>query len=352
MDSASTQADSLSGDFDGSEDVFAGYGLLSVDLDKTKNVLAGIRYEVTETSYGANERTPAGLYRWVKGGRNYDNFLPGVHFNWRPSNKWVVRAAWTNTLSRPNYADLAPRRTVDAIQDTGATTYAGSISTGNPDLKPYESMNFDVSLEYYLSNSGIASIGVFHKKIDNPVYSRQTFQQNIVLDGLTYRTLATTAPQNADSGKISGLELNYQQFFKFLPSPFDGFGINLNYTVTDSSVKTFSRADKLPFIKQSDRIANAALFFEKYGWEARVALSYNSDYLDTIGLDREQDAYIRGRMPIDAKISYRINSTFKVFAEFLNLSEEPLREYNGDRRRENDYEIYQWKARFGVNFTL
>lgn len=351
-DSASSLADSSASDFDGSEDVWAGYAMASIDLNPKTTVLGGIRYEGTDSSYGANERRPDGTYRWVTGGRSYGNFMPGLHFNWRPSNKWVLRAAWTNTISRPRYTDLAPRRVIDAIADATGGTFTGSISSGNPELKPYEAMNFDVSLEYYLSNSGIASVGVFHKTIDNPVFTRQVFQSNVTLEGINFSSVTTTEPQNADSGKITGLELNYQQFFKFLPSPFDGFGINFNFTLTDSSAKLFTRTQELPFFKQSDRIANIALFYEKYGWEARVALSYSSDFLDEVGGDAASDLYIRGRQPLDAKISYRINSKFKVFGEFLNLNEEPLVTYIGKRSQDFDHEIYQWKARFGVNFNF
>lgn len=70
---------------------------------------------------------------------------------------------------------------------------------------------------------------------------------------------------------------------------------------------------------------------------------------------------MNGRVPFSAHhdtsqccyVSFhRLHRHLKLFAEFLNLTEEPLREYTGVRRRENDFEIYQWKARFGVNFNL
>jgi hypothetical protein len=64
----------------------------------------------------------------------------------------------------------------------------------------------------------------------------------------------------------------------------------------------------------------------------------------------DTDIYVRGRGPVDAKIVYRVNRRLKLVGEFLNLTEEPLREYTGIRGRENDLEIYEWKARFGVNF--
>ncbi len=358
LDVLGTLNDSVAGDFDAEEEVMAGYAMGRIELNRAWSLLAGLRVEATETSYGANELsrpngTFAGVFKRVTGSRNYTNVLPGLHLHWRPTDQTVVRFAWTNTLSRPNYADLAPRRVFDTIETApGSGIFTGSLSSGNPNLKPYESMNFDVSVEYYLKNAGILSAGFFHKEIENPVYGRSTFQTNVNVDGRNFSTLSTSSPANGDRGKITGLELNYQTFFKFLPSPFDGFGVNLNYTVTDSSVSVFGRADKLPFFKQSDSVGNIALFFEKYGWEARVALSHNDDFLDAVGASSATDIYVRGRRPIDAKVSYRVNRNFKIFGEFLNLTEEPLREFTGVRSRENDFEIYQWKARFGINFNL
>ena len=358
LDPMGTLADSLASDFDASEDVLAGYAMASIDLNPAWTLLAGARVEATDTTYGANELSTEdgdfnGVYRRVTGSNDYTNVMPSLHLTWRPTKRAVVRFAWTNTLSRPNYADLAPRREFDAIETApGSGVYDGDLSTGNPDLEPYEAMNFDVSAEYYLGDAGIVSVGAFHKEIENPIFSRETFEQNVTVDGRFFNTLSTSSPANADSGKITGVELNYQQFFRFLPSPFDGLGVNVNYTITDSSVRVFSRTDELPFFKQADRIGNVALFYEKYGWEFRVALSYNADYLDAVGANRDRDIYIRGRSPVDAKISYRVNRHFKVFGEFLNITEEPLREYTGVRSRENDFEIYAWKARFGVNFNL
>ena len=357
-DSLASLSDSISGDFKAGEDVYAGYAMASVQLNKEWTVLAGLRYEATETSAGAYlinrpGGTFTGNYKWVTASHDYSHVLPGLHLTWRPNAKVVTRLAWTNTIGRPNYTSLAPRSMLDSTETApGSGIYDGSLSTGNPNLKPFESMNFDLAVEFYLKNSGIFSLGAFHKKIDHPIYTNSVFQTNVTVDGMRFNTLNTTAPANAKRGRITGLEANYQQFFKFLPSPFDGFGVNLNYTVIDSEATLFTRQDKIPFFKQSDSIANFALFYEKYGWEIRAAVSFSDDFLNEVGTNTATDIYVRGRRPIDAKISYRVNRHFKVFGEFLNLSEEPLREYTGVRPRENDFEIYRWKARFGVNFNL
>lgn len=345
---------SLAGDYEGSEDVFAAYAMASVSLNPKTTLLGGVRFEQTDAKYTANERRNG---VWNVGGAvgstDYTTVMPGLHLVWRPKDKAVVRFAWTNTLGRPNYSNLAPRRRVDDIETSvGSGVYTGSVSDGNPGLKPFESMNFDLSLEYYLPKAGILSVGVFHKDIDNPVYGNRSTFLNTDFEGRTYDTLTISRPENAKSGRVTGVELNYQQFFTFLPSPFDGLGVNLNYTFVDSSAALLLQARDVPFFKQSDKIGNIALVYEKYGWEARVALAINGPYLTEVGANSDTDIYNDDRKVIDAKISYRINSHFTVFSEFLNLNEEPLKEFTGIASRNTGNEIYYWKARFGVNFTF
>lgn len=350
FNAASTFADSTAADFEAAEDVTAAYALASVDLANNVTALAGVRVERTDATYAANELFN-GTYRWVEGAKDYTNVLPGLHLAWRPTKQAVVRFAWTNTLGRPNYADLAPIRVLDAIENTPGS-WSGSLSGGNPDLDPYEAMNLDLSLEYYFKTGGILSLGVFHKAIDNPIYDNTVFQTNVDYEGRRYDTLTFSGPANADRGEITGVEFNYQQFFTALPAPFDGLGFSANYTLTDSSAKLFARTDEIPFFKQSDAIANLALMYEKNGLEARVSWSKSDDFLNDVGSSPETDIYVRGRAVVDAKVSYRLTRSLRLFVELLNLTEEPLREFTGVRERENDFEIYKWKAKVGVNFNL
>ena len=113
-----------------------------------------------------------------------------------------------------------------------------------------------------------------------------------------------------------------------------------------------SRAGKVPFFKQSDEIGNIALVYEKYGIEARLAYAFNSDYLDSVGGNPDQDGYIAERKVLDAKVSYRITPRLRIFAEFLNIEEEPLREFLGYPSRPSSLEIYSWNANLGISFNL
>ncbi|MSU47990.1 MAG: TonB-dependent receptor [Opitutus sp.] len=355
FDAASTLSNSISADFDATEEIRSGYGMASVNVTPHLAVVGGLRVEHTDARYAANELVSrAGVFTGfnrVQFERDYTKVLPGLHLNWRPNKQVALRAAWTNTYGRTNYTDLAPRNVLDDI-DLGGGVFEGSLSSGNPILKPFESTNFDVSAEYYLKSAGILSVGLFRKDIDNPVYRRSYTLTNTTYNGRAYSRLGVSRPENAGAARVSGVEFNYQQFFSALPGAFGGLGVSFNYTVTDSSVTVFGRTDVLPFFKQSDEIGNVALLYEKYGIEARVALSFNSAYLESVGTDRNSDEYTNRRRPVDAKISYRINRRLRVFVDVLNVTKEPLRTFTGEPGRISGFEIYSWNANVGVNWRL
>ncbi len=350
FDSASSNSNSLDADFDAEEEVASGYLMAGLQPSPKSTLLAGLRVERTDANYAAQERRN-GIYTPISIPKTYTEVMPGLHFTWRPDERWVVRAAWTNTYGRAAYTALAPRNVLDDI-DLGGGIFQGSLSSGNPGLKPFESTNFDLSLEHYLKNSGIVSVGAFHKRIDNPVYTNSYVLNNTTYDGRNYSTLSISRPENANEGEITGVEFNWQQVFTFLPAPFDGFGMNFNYTIVSSSVTIFGRPGELPFFKQSDSLGNIALVYEKHGLEARVAYSFNGAYLNEVGASTADDSYINSRHVLDAKLSYRINSRLRLYGEFTNLGEAPLRVYTGVPSRSGGYEIYGWNANFGINWSL
>lgn len=353
-DTLSSLQNSLEQDFDAAENVYAGYGMAGLQFAKW-NVLAGVRVENTRATYSANELLFAGGtftrgFNRVSGDTDYTDVLPGVHLNLNPTRELTIRAAWTSTLGRPSYANLAPTRAFDEIQNENGT-FTGSVSSGNPTLEPYESMNVDLSIEYYLK-SGIVSVAPFYKRIDHPIYTRVVVQDNVVFNGRLYERLGLTQPENADRGHIAGVELTYQTFFSFLPSPLDGLGVNLNYTVADSSVTVFDRSDELPFFKQSDRVGNVAVLYEKYGVTGQVALSYTGPSLGALGANTATDNYGDSYTTLDAKVSVPLNRRLRGFVELRNLNDEPRRRYSGTPAYRTNYEIYSWNVFTGVDWRF
>src|ERR1700743_1126688 len=101
-----------------------------------------------------------------------------------------------------------------------------SESISNPNLKPRESTNYDLSAEYYPAPGVLASIAVFDKEIENEIVSLTTTIPTATVPGsATPVALTITQAQNVDSARIQGVEIGLSDVkFDFLPGFLSDFG--------------------------------------------------------------------------------------------------------------------------------
>jgi TonB-dependent receptor len=150
-------------------------------------------------------------------------------------------------------------------------------------------------------------------------------------NGETFSRVQRTQERNADSGSVLGLEASYQQPFTFLPAPLNGLGINSNLTVTDSEVDVPNRGD-LPFFQQADLVYNVVPYYQKAGFELRVAVNYRGEYLLSLAESQVNDTYVADRTTVDVNAKYEFTDlpgqpTLLFQAE--NVTNEPEVEYAG-----------------------
>ena len=338
LDAPQTAINDAALDYRIREKIYAGYAMGNLVVGDL-TAIGGVRVEHTEGRYGANSiRATTGITP-LTFTKEYTHVLPSVHLNYRATPKVLLRGAWTNTLGRPNYDAIVPTFNED-----------NNIGTaGNPDLEPYTSMGLDLSAEYYPGTDSIVAIGLFYKRLKNPIFT-QTIQ-NATFAGVQLNSLSQ--PQNADSGRLFGIEANVQQRFTFLPAPFNGFGVSVNGTYVTSEVTVPGReAENIPFFNQSDWLVNATLFYERGPFEARVALNYRSPRIVNVGnvVQRTSaDIYEDGRTVLDARASYRLFKGLDLFAAFSNINEAPLTFYQTVKTQTYSRQIYSFNADFGVS---
>lgn len=351
LNDADTIANSYGVDYTVKEKVTAAYAMATVDVGRATFV-GGVRVEKTESDFtaydiqfvdGDAEDPPP----QVTGSKDYTNWMPGIQMTLAARDDILVRAAWTNTIGRPSYEQNVPFRLFE-IEDDGDGAFEGAIEAGNPDLDPLESANYDLAVEWYL-DAGIVSAGVFYKDIENPIFTRIQQLEDETFEGREYSELEIVRPENAESGEILGVELNFQQQFRGLPSPFDGLGMQVSYTYSDSEADVFDRADAVTFFLQSEHVGNLALFWEKYGFEVRLAYAYRSEYLDSLGDDAASDLFVDTHGQLDFKASYDVSKHVNVYVQMQNITDEPLRFYSGDKSRMAENESYGWNATAGVS---
>jgi TonB-dependent receptor len=210
--------------------------------------------------------------------------------------------------------------------------------TGNPLLKPTTADQLDLTYEWYFSSSGSFSLALFHKSFNDYIVKR-SFDEPFTNNGVT-RTVNVTRPVNGDGAKVSGFEVAYQTFFDRLPEPWNGLGVQANFTYVDnkgvnnSGVTIVSNDGTtnqdgnitftdLPLEGFSDKAYNLVLMYEKQRFSARLAYNWRDAYLISqadccIKLPVWQDAYGQ----LDASLHYRPDESWDIFLDAQNLTEE------------------------------
>ncbi|SNS28143.1 MULTISPECIES: TonB-dependent receptor [unclassified Azospirillum] len=338
-------ANALANDYRVTEDISAGYVMASLNWDRL-TLIPGVRVEHTSGDFKAKVIAPTSTVNQDYnsfGGKSYTDWFPGINAQFDLMQGVVLRGAVTTAIGRPNYADLPPYITID----TGAAT----VARGNPHLEPLKSTNYDLAAEYYLPSQGILSVGLFRKDIDNPIYSEAVTVTNGSFGGVSLAKALVTTPRNAASGMVEGIELNASTQATFLPSPFDGFGVSGNLTLTRSEASgVFGRTGKVPMFNQSKRVASAQVYYEKDGFLARVAYSYRSAYLDTVGTSRDTDIYTASNGQLDARIAYDVSSHFQVYLEGANLTDAHWQRYIGTSNKLVETERYGAAFKTGFQY--
>ena len=326
------------------ETVTAGYVQWSQNLNEQFKFIVGARAENTNSDYiGYQYIEDNGGITSLENNKSYFNFLPAVHLRYAANENLIIRGAWTNSLARPNYYDLVPYRYVVEEDE--------EISQGNPDLDPTTSMNFDLNAEYYFESVGLLSAGVFYKSIDNFIYFQQSTED---YNGDDFDVLT---PENSGKGNITGFEIAAQRQLDFLPGIWKGLGIYANYTFNASDVEGIANEDGeerdgLDLPGTADHLVNASLSFETNKLVVRASLNFSSDYIDEVGDDEFYDRYYDKQLFIDLNASYAFTKSLRLFAEANNLTNQPLRYYQGIESRTMQMEYYGPKYNLGLKFDL
>jgi TonB-dependent receptor len=343
-DNIGSSRNSLFGTYSAKETIMSGYLMTRLQW-KNWMTIAGLRYEANTVDYNAFEvNNVTGVGTPMSDGTNYAFVLPNVHLRYKLTKLSNMRFAFTQSYSRANFTDVIPFMQIDE---------AGSnLVAGNPDLRPAFSTNVDLLYEKYLTSIGIISGGVFYKNIDDFQFNRNLpflrpgdpfYDQ---FPGYSFRQ-----EQNGENAIVYGFELNVQAPLDFLPGLLNGLGLYANYTFTESDAFTNDRTGiNLP--GQAKHTWNGALTFDYKKFTIKGSVNYNGTFLAGVAGESNNDIVQLARMQVDVNSSFKISDRFRVFAEFLNITNEPSIRYQGIRERVNRYNYFGWWNRFGLTFNL
>ncbi len=257
---------------------------------------------------------------WTTEKQEYTKFLPAFNIAYDLQEDVVLRGAVAKVLSRPRYGDLA-----GATSQNDTTKDANG---GNPQLKPYESTNFELSAEWYPQQGTLLSLELFRREISN--YVLNSTSRVRLFNGLTQQYedgYNLSAPVNAGDADVNGILIAGQTEI------WNGFGIQANYTFSDSSTSNSDASGaalNLPYL--SKHTVSLIPYYEEGPFQARLSYNYRSAYFRTIGRlgSREMVAPYH---QLDFSSSYELTDNVSLTVNAQNLLDEAYVQYNGSRDR-------------------
>jgi TonB-dependent receptor len=322
-------ANNAADDFRDLETTKAAYAQMLFRADRF-DVQAGIRYDATTLGIDTN-RAPtvrgSTAYEPVRRKTDYSYWLPSALATYQLGNGMRVRAGISKTIGRPDYSQYAAR-TSFGIGTDGTLT----VNSGNPNLKPREAWNYDLSYEWYMG-AGMISVAGFVKDIRNEIFTSSQQGAATTFQGVTYQTVFVSTPRNAAGAKVKGLELGYtMDRIAALP----GLGFNANFTLLDGSyrqpVSAAGIATGLPserttsgLIQQPDYIANLTAFYATGPVELRASYNRIGRALQSADGDTPtRDLYQQPRQQVDVQARYAVGHGVELVGQIQNLTKEPF----------------------------
>ncbi|BFP40535.1 TonB-dependent receptor [Flavobacteriaceae bacterium GF1] len=329
------------------EDIMAVYAMATFK-GKSWDVLTGLRLEKNRGTYRANEvvtnNDESPVINPIVSQKEYTIPLPNFQVKYELSERSQARFALTNGFTRPEYNSVSPSRVID-IEDR-------EVFLGNPNLNPTRSINLDLAYEYYLGDIGYVSASGFYKRITDFIYQ---IDRTVVGDEWenadNFIDYELTSFENGEYANLWGLELTAQTRLNFLPGFLKYFSVSGNISLTHSEAVA-ERGEVFRLPGQAQNFGNMILSYDKKGFSAGLAFNYIDDFVFSIGNTREEDFLFDSRYQIDANISQNIGKHFKIYAEGINLSNQPLRGFFGSDQRVSELEVYSWWVRFGIGYKF
>lgn len=338
-------------DTDVSEEIYAGYVQANFDTELFGTTATGnfgiraVRTNVTSlgissdliTEVDQNDPTiitvtPVGPAVINEERNGFWSFLPSANISFNISNDKILRLAAYRAIARPDQEGLSAALRFD---DTADLDNIGSIvsASGNPQLEPLSSWNADLSFEWYASATSSLFLTAYYKNLQTGI---ETDIDNLTVnvDGVPTDIAIARSVNSNDSSTIFGFEISLNHSFDYLPSPFDGFGIQANYNFADSNFEfpdptitdgvnalaDFTTPANISGF--SRHTGNANLFYEKGPVSLRLAYRYRSEFFRPFRSDSNR--FNEGNGFLDFSASFNILKDVQFRLQALNLTDEPI----------------------------
>ncbi len=300
--------------YDASEKIAAGYGQAKLTAGNLQ-MIAGLRAENTRQGYFL--KYPVGGVP-NDGEQDYTDYLPSIHakYSLTPDNN--MRLSYYKSINRPSFFEIVPYRIINEDY----------TEMGNPDLKHTVAHNLDVRYEYFPKPSEQFMVGLFYKKLKDPI------EYGLISQGQGTFYM----PSNFGDADNYGVEVDFMKYFRY-------FGIKANYTFTKSRITTdkienYENTDPAstekilvrnvnqtrPLNGQAMHVANLSLLYKntEKGWDGQLSLSYTGDRLYAVSRYLDNDTWQGGYLQMDVSVEKHFKFGLSIFVKAANLLDTPM----------------------------
>ena len=316
---------------------------------ETGNLSGNVGMRIVQTdqsaaTFGAANGVNVGQLVTNRG--SYTDVLPSFNLKWEVAEDVVVRAAAAKVVARVSYNHLG---TSEDFNDPPEGSNSTTGTRGNTDLKPFESKQYDVGVEWYFRPTSALGATLFHKQIDSFVTTSNLTETRTIPNRSEPVTVVFSLPVNGTDATSTGLELFYQQAFDF------GGGIIANYTYTDTSLATINNADgttdEEPLPGTSKHQYNLSAYYETDRFSVRASYNYRDDFPEA-DISNGQTVFRDSYGQIDVNASYNITDALSINGSVINLTKETTERYWGQSDRLYGRSYSGRRFYIGLNYRL
>lgn len=202
----------------------AGYGQIQAFITPEISLNLGVRYETAKQTVLPVQvfNTPSASLAATSLNESY--WLPAVTLTWDITDQMKFRLSGSKTIARPQFRELIFQNYFD--------TDSNRLFRGNPFLTDSQLYNAEARYEWYFDRDQRFTIAGFFKRIDKPIESFSSFDDNSVI----------TSFANAPKADLYGAEIETQKYFDLSGLGEKGFFatrravVIANYTYTQSKI--------------------------------------------------------------------------------------------------------------------
>lgn len=334
--------------FRGESEIFAGYLMFDLPISNRLRFIGGARLETTLINSKTLDKDDS------VGKLDNTDILPSLNLIYSFNETMNLRFAFTNTIARPTFRELAPYLSFEFVGDF--------LYMGNPNLKRTLVENFDLRWEWFIAPGELLAVSGFYKEFTNPI---ETYIDPTFSDDNTLRSV-----KNVDKASVYGLEFEIRKNLGFLSQALHNFKLGSNLSLVKSLVDVPQEEidEKIyngdtdpektrPFIGQSPYLFNINLTYDNYETSTSAGVYYTlfGDRLFVTGRHATPDVYERGYGSLDLKVSQGVFNNFEVSLAGKNLlNPKQIFSYrldNGVVDKEFNYSAYNQGTTFSITLS-